>query len=953
MTTTWRSPLGILMGARRNDDDDLELRDDYYHPTRSNNNNTPMPATPNQQAYVNQTPASTKSGITSYLPFSYFGLKSPAPTPAKDNKYYNNVNISQDNMSPIPPQRSFPPHISEVSQQQDIIDSSGHSQKDRQNSNESQQYSASHPWFNQLELTIDEGNDDDNSYNNNNNVHESKEKKQYITWSDKRAIIGTTFNFTNSIIGAGAMGLGGAFAASGGLISILMLCTFAYLMKQSLDLIVDLSSCPEVIALARLRNNSEHDDRDDESIEIDFQQHVEEDVEEEDVVSFADSNEDNDIFMANERYEAEKKIDESKDNDDGNDQSKNLDLLSPATNYIGEVNGVVATTTSPDEKDNKEIQEKSSPDTGDSSPLMAKEEDDDGQDTGFREDENFKTPLKNTGLEIGHKLNEGEGLLTMNVTEPRDFSPLNHLNNNADRTTPKRVGIENTKLLKRYDDPIQPCTYEELGRAAFGANGRLAVLLSKSLYSFGCLVAYVVVVRDNFGPALRRIVIGDTSPSNTFTGTESDNSWIYDDNFLAFWISALFMLPLSCPRTMKPLAKFSFISILSIIFLVLVVIYLYFTCTNPEGGTNQSSFDDNWIEIRSLTGFVESLGCFVFTFVCHHTVNLAYESLPPPIRTPRIWRRVSTNSIALALQSSLALGIFAYLTFGTQTPADVLMGYPETLTLANIARLLLCLTMVLTFPLPFLTCREMSILVFVDAHAFYYKHNLQRYNMCSPMIDTTVAVFSAIWEQMKQKQRSKRQRRDINDESSFVQMQRPSFWGRFGSNVGTGDDWYDEHGEGGDITQALLSEEDDERGVIRNIGGDRGKEINPSPLSSRSGSFGSDETTISSVVVPTPSWLLKDGDGRQLTFLWHTILTFTLWFIVTICAIKSPSLGDVLDLVGAGTGTLLAFILPALFSFKLKGYSRVSMAILSIGGVVGILGTIFSCVKFTRDALGS
>ena len=956
MTTTWRSPLGVLMGARRNDNDDLELRDDYYHPTRSNNTPSTPATTNQQQAYVNQTPASTKSGITSYLPFSYFGLKSPAPTPAKDNKYYDNVNISQDNISPIPPQNSFPPRISEDDTgQQDIIDSSGHSQQDRQNSNESQQYSASHPWFNQLELTMDEGDDDNNNNtanNNNNDVHycESTDKKQYITWSDKRAIIGTTFNFTNSIIGAGAMGLGGAFAASGGLISILMLCTFAYLMKQSLDLIVDLSSCPEVIALARLRNSEHNDYREDESIEIDFQQdYIEDkDEDEEEVVSFADSDEDNDIFKANERYEAQKKIDESKDN--GYDESKNVDLLSPATNYIGEVNGVVE-MSSPDERDNKEI-EKSSPDTGDSSPLMAKE-DDDEQDAGFGKDDNFQTPTKSTGLDVESNLNEGEGLLTMNVTEPRDFSPLNHFNNNTDRTTPKRVGVENTKILKRYDDPIQPCTYEELGRAAFGANGRMAVLLSKSLYSFGCLVAYVVVVRDNFGPALRRIVIGDSSPNNTFTGTDSVYSWIYDDNFLAFWVSALFMLPLSCPRTMKPLAKFSFISILSIIFLVLAVIYLYFTCTNPEGGTDKSSFYENWIEIRSLTGVVESLGCFVFTFVCHHTVNLAYESLPPPIRNPRIWRRVSTNSIALALQSSLALGIFAYLTFGTQTPADVLMGYPETLTLANIARLLLCLTMVLTFPLPFLTCREMSILVFVDAHSFYYRHNLQRYNMCSPMIETTVALFSAIWEQMKQKQRSKQRDNAGVDETSFVQMQRPSFWGRFGSNVGVDEEWYDEHGEGGNITQALLSDEDDERGVIRNIGGDRGKEINPSPLSSRSGSFGSDETTVSSIVVPIPSWLLKDGDGRQLTFAWHTILTFTLWFIVTICAIKSPSLGDVLDLVGAGTGTLLAFILPALFSFKLKGYSRISMAILGIGGVVGILGTIFSCVKFSRDSFGS
>jgi amino acid permease len=63
--------------------------------------------------------------------------------------------------------------------------------------------------------------------------------------------------------------------------------------------------------------------------------------------------------------------------------------------------------------------------------------------------------------------------------------------------------------------------------------------------------------------------------------------------------------------------------------------------------------------------------------VCHHTVNLAYETLPPSIRTPEVWRRVSTNSIALALQASLAIGVFAYLTFGSQTSADVVSQLDE------------------------------------------------------------------------------------------------------------------------------------------------------------------------------------------------------------------------------------------------------------------------------------
>jgi hypothetical protein len=61
-------------------------------------------------------------------------------------------------------------------------------------------------------------------------------------------------------------------------------------------------------------------------------------------------------------------------------------------------------------------------------------------------------------------------------------------------------------------------------------------------------------------------------------------------------------------------------------------------------------------------------------------------------------------------------------------------------------------------------------------------------------------------------------------------------------------------------------------------------------------------------------------------------------------------LGDVLDLVGAFTGTLLAFILPALFSLELRGYSLQSMMIFVVGGFVGLLGTGTSLIKFMKDS---
>mmetsp|Transcript_34472 Transcript_34472/g.61994 ORF Transcript_34472/g.61994 Transcript_34472/m.61994 type:complete len:977 (-) Transcript_34472:155-3085(-) len=970
--STWRSPLSILMGARRNDDDDLELREDYFRPT------PPPPKSPaaenveQQQSRSNSLPV-----VASYNPFSYFGLTSPAPVLAAADDRHNNiiaaaaaaattyVNV-KENGHPVPPPRgAFPPPISAESPtghnegghhdhhggDEDFLD-----EREQQQGANDHPFVSSHPWFNQLELT-DSNHHRDHSNNQPNDqpkmvgTKDHTAKKEVITWTDQKAIIGTTFNFANSIIGAGAMGLGGAFAASGGGISVLCLIGFAILTKSSLDLVVDLSSCPSVIRKAR----SQDEDRDRKESDCDSSIGISSSCSE----SFSGELDSNGLSTheSNTSHDTSNIFDDAIDGsyNDGSDQP-NQDG-SPPNNE----------TTKDVEVAGDELSQKAA--NNDSSPLMAEEGQEEDDETG----DAFQTPKKTRGLGIDHPLTQSPELLnekdrydslTMGVTQPKFFSPL-HLNTDGFPVVKSTPSILNENPIQHQTQggTMAPCTYEELGRAAFGTTGRLLVLASKALYSFGCLIAYVVVVRDNFGLALRRIIVGPTSP-NVVEGDEG-HGWLYDDDFLAFWVSAIFILPLSCPRTMKPLAKFSFLSILSIMFLIVVVAYLFVTCTNPEGGvTSKASFYQNWIQIRSFSGFVESLGCFVFTFVCHHTVNLAYESLPPPIRNPKIWRRVSTNSIALALEASLAIGVFAYLTFGSQTPADVLMGYPADLTLANIARLLLCLTMVLSFPLPFLTCREMSILICVDMHKFYHVHDLERINIFRPIFACCTVGASSIRTYICRRKKNQQfiqsgDDADAAEGAEFVQMQRPSFfrgwgWTRRGfgtTNVGFSDlneEWLDEmNGDAGHVTQALLSEEEHQTAIM--IGGQLGKPINPSPLSSRSGDASSSETTISAVEVPTPSWILPNGDGRQLSLLWHAALTFTIWLVVTICAIKSPSLGDVLDLVGAFTGTLLVFVLPALFSFKLKGYSHLSLVLLVIGGVVGLLGTIFSFVKFTKD----
>ncbi|KAL7520337.1 hypothetical protein ACHAWX_005061 [Stephanocyclus meneghinianus] len=962
------------MGARRNDDVDLELRDDYctsssrVHPPADHHVPSTTAPIPDSGGVV----TTTRTGLTTYFPFGYLYFSSPSTKSDAKNNNVNettNVNGGTSETPVAPPRAAFPPPISDSN----TGNLGTGAREERKHLNH--EYVASHPWYHQNALTEANG-DNFNPRRQHFGDHPTRRTllnkgSGQMSLQDKKAIIGTTFNLTNAIIGAGAIGLGGAFAASGGGVSTLCLLGFAYLTKLSLDLIVDLSSCPHVIRKVRM-----------DEFQYDFEASDERNSS--DRSSYYESLRFN-VDIGNREAQA----DDTRDNSLGSSQSQN-EKVDQAD---------VKDARMKEELNTKDNEETAQPwNQREESPLMAQEQ---SLDTNFHDPvadlplksrKQFRSPLDEHGAEM-ECTNRYDSL----NTGPTSANPLPLPNVDSD-------GIPITSLqstepflsnVLQNEEILQPCTYEELGRAAYGTSGRLAVIFSKCLYSFGCLVAYVVVVRDNFGPALRRMAwnsearsvlvnafswglwshdngmvcsdsgAGDSDRCRRNITNEADYgpAWIHDDDYLAFLVSALIMLPLSCLRTMEPLAKFSFLSVVSIMVLALSVVYLYFSCSDPIA--TESAFYENWLEIKSFSGLFESLGTFVFTFVCHHTVNLAYESLPLNLRNPKTWRTVSTNSIVMSTEVSLTIGLFAYMTFGANTPADVLVAYPPNLSLANILRLLLCLTMVLTFPLPFLTCREMTVLIMVDAHRLFHYHRLGRFNMaCFPFVRRR--LWTCLFKNRNTDAMNTRVQIDQNFEpvegvEEFVQMQpripvpqRLKKWGKqlWFCNNDNDDAWLDPARR---TTQALLSETEEENPLLNgSIGGLKGEEDVPSPLSSPEPSYSSykessSEESTPSARVYAPRWLLRNGNSRQLSFLWHAALTFALWLLATMCAIKSPSLGDVLNLVGSFTGTLLAFILPALFAFKLKGFSHVSFTILTIGGVVGICGTISSLIKFVRD----
>lgn len=214
------------------------------------------------------------------------------------------------------------------------------------------------------------------------------------------------------------------------------------------------------------------------------------------------------------------------------------------------------------------------------------------------------------------------------------------------------------------DTPGAGGSYEGLAQVSLGWKGWLIVSVSKFLYSFGCLVAYLVVMKDNLGPS-----IASLGRRLDFVKWDESAWWFHDvlENPERFtWLcSLIFLLPLCLLRDMTPLANLSLLSIALMATLTSVVIYLFIA--NPDDAIRQPShgFYVDWLQIRA--GFLESLGTFVFAFVSQHTVHLTFQSMRPMDRTTENFSKVTSWSIGMATTLTLAVGTAVYMSFWQRT----------------------------------------------------------------------------------------------------------------------------------------------------------------------------------------------------------------------------------------------------------------------------------------------
>jgi amino acid permease len=226
------------------------------------------------------------------------------------------------------------------------------------------------------------------------------------------------------------------------------------------------------------------------------------------------------------------------------------------------------------------------------------------------------------------------------------------------------------------------------------------------------------------------------------------------------------------------------------------------------------------------------------------------------------------------------------MTFWETTQSDLFAMYPP-MRKVDSAKILLCITMLLTFPLPFFACREMLIMSIIrpltnlgssdNIHESDSTDMLESRDLQEPLLEenerhNNLETYPA--EEVA----------EINDHES---------------------------------NSVIFEDPRDRRGLIFQ------------------------HLSQMSVMIP--------GEEKQLSLPFHVALSLSLWGFTTFLAIVAPNLGDILDLVGAASGTSMTFILPGLLSLKLQGYTNLGIFILLVGGAIGLIGTAFSLKKLVLD----
>ncbi|OMJ08495.1 Vacuolar amino acid transporter 2 [Smittium culicis] len=236
-------------------------------------------------------------------------------------------------------------------------------------------------------------------------------------------------------------------------------------------------------------------------------------------------------------------------------------------------------------------------------------------------------------------------------------------------------------------------------RDTLGEKGKYFLIFALLFNGFGSCITYLIITTDIVLPISKKLL-----PLFISEYVNRTNTVLFMGVFTA--------LPLLFFKTLEPLAKFSEASI---IFVPLVIII--FIIRAPVYFGSEMIFSASKNLASSVPEFkffgsnpLPAIGIIAFALMCTQTAYQNYQSIDKSIVNG--WRKASRFAVIVCVVIYLTFSIIGYLIFGNKVSPNVLNNFPETDNYINLARVLMALSIILTYPMQFYPMREILLPVF-------------------------------------------------------------------------------------------------------------------------------------------------------------------------------------------------------------------------------------------------
>lgn len=283
--------------------------------------------------------------------------------------------------------------------------------------------------------------------------------------------------------------------------------------------------------------------------------------------------------------------------------------------------------------------------------------------------------------------------------------------------------------------------YEDLVKKLFGSSGYIFILFIFVMYEFGTTLAYLIIIGDlsvdiydsifetnrEIQTAEKMRALSEGMQQAWLLNTETEAEILANQLMIrrvGISVIGVFVLwPLCSFDNLAKLEKFSFVSIVATVLMMLMCLYFLFRSLLHDSefaeidvmAEAESLVDDS--HSTSSSQFVAfgndpytAFGILAFTFVCHDSCFLMFQTLKHP--TERRWAKVTRYSLVGSFVLSVGVGLVGYFTFGEETKQDILRNYEVGLDLPVIlTRVLYLVALALTYPISFFVCRHICFRV--------------------------------------------------------------------------------------------------------------------------------------------------------------------------------------------------------------------------------------------------